>query len=254
MARKTTLNIHLEILDHISDSISMVDLSEILCLLELSFLSAVEESEGDAQFILSEYDAEESSITVAFNPAGKPAIIRVCDAIVEEDTSGLSINAARFLYELHQKLISVQCELHWEPKRNLVSKNCYLSAEVKLQEPPTHIAHGTTTLQGRLVRIGGDVPEITLELLSGQFLNCRVTEKMALEIAPQLYKTIALHGRVSWETDEMTVRAFQPLSVTTYRKQSIRKSFEQVLSSSHKRWKDVDAKIYVQELREGGQS
>ena len=255
MAKRITIQMRLGIEGGLlPESISLEATANVLFLFEEAVFAIAEDELDDAEesyLALTEIDSEDSTWTISAPASAKELIIRFCEAIAEDDLRSLPYGCSAIIYQLSQYVAERGWDLSWLPKRNLIPQHCYLSSETDYSEPHVHIAHGTTVLHGRLLQVGGEIPMMTLELNSGQILECRLSEKLVHEIASKLYQTVAVHGRVCWEVEPMLVRAFEPISIVVLRKQSIRKSFEQVIVASNRRLKDVDALAEVIEMRGG---
>jgi hypothetical protein len=73
---------------------------------------------------------------------------------------------------------------------------------------------GSTELTARIQRVGGKVPRAALEMLDGALIYCDVTQSLAMELGPELYKLATFTGNAVWnattlELEEFTVTGFE---------------------------------------------
>ncbi len=78
-----------------------------------------------------------------------------------------------------------------------------------------------TTLYGTVLRVGGDrPPRARIRFLSGQALQCRITQRDDLRIAralgQRLYETVGLRGQVRWDAKSGEIVDFRIDEVTDY--------------------------------------
>jgi hypothetical protein len=81
-----------------------------------------------------------------------------------------------------------------------------------------YLLKGTTTLYGRLRRVGGDhPPRALLDLVTGESISCRVTNsRLAKQLAQRLYERIGVRGVAQWDARDMSLYEFRIESLLDY--------------------------------------
>lgn len=121
--------------------------------------------------------------------------------------------------------------------------------------PESHFIYGTTTLYGKLLRIGGDSrPTAALGLSSEKTLNCRVsTTDLASKMAKRLYDVIGVRGTAKWNTTEYRPVEFTVEHLSEYRQASILEAMESLREVAGKYYEEIeDINAFVAELRGRG--
>lgn len=121
--------------------------------------------------------------------------------------------------------------------------------------PESLFVYGTTTLYGKLLRIGGDSrPTASLDISADKPLNCRVkTIELASSMAHRLYDVIGVRGTAKWSIAEYKPVAFTVEQLTEYRQTSLTEAFDSLSEVAAKHYADLeDVNAFVADLRGRG--
>ncbi len=116
----------------------------------------------------------------------------------------------------------------------------------------TRTIKGTTSLYGKLIRIGGDnPPRAWLKLLDGTTFSCRVQNTtLALQMAQRLYQRIGVRGVAHWNISDMSLRDFRVEQLLPYQHTSVANAFSalgEVAAAHYAEIDDIEA--YIVDLR-----
>lgn len=118
--------------------------------------------------------------------------------------------------------------------------------------PAPHFIYGTTTLYGKLLRIGGDNrPTALLGLSEELTLNCRVkTTELAGTMAKRLYEIIGVRGTAKWNVARYRPAEFTVEELTEYRQTSLTEAIESLREVAGKYYEEIeDVNAFVADLR-----
>ena len=111
---------------------------------------------------------------------------------------------------------------------------------------------GTTTLYGKLLRIGGDnSPTAEVRFLDDEKIACKVCSvDLARELAARLYEIIGVRGTASWATSDMSLQDFRIEHLTGYRQTSLTEAFESLRELAEEHYQKIgDIDAFVADLR-----
>jgi hypothetical protein len=80
--------------------------------------------------------------------------------------------------------------------------------------PDPRVISGSTTIHGRVVRVGGRDPKARLEIAATESVTCKVTKAIAKELGHQLYESVSLSGFATWDPDSLTLLTFSAETVS----------------------------------------
>jgi len=112
---------------------------------------------------------------------------------------------------------------------------------------------GVTSVVGVLDRIGGsDNPTCKIKTKNeGEFTAKIKTKKLAEQISPRLFKTIAVEGEATWDIRDWKVTAFTITKLLDFEDVGPKQAFENIAKAAGDVWDGVDADDYVSDLRKG---
>lgn len=119
----------------------------------------------------------------------------------------------------------------------------------------THRLQGKTTLYGTVVRIGGeDPPRVTLRLLDGRSVTCRVTQRdqfrVARQLGAKLYQTVGVRGTAFWDMQDMKLVDFLVETVLPYTHVPISQALTALHELAGSHFEAIgDAHAFVADLR-----
>jgi len=112
---------------------------------------------------------------------------------------------------------------------------------------------GTTSVAGKLMRLGGAKPRGELRMGNHELLDFELSEALAKELAPRLYQFVELEGHATWRADGLKLMSFRAGSVGPYRDDPgddpLFAAFREIAAASAGGWEGVDVDAELTELR-----
>lgn len=89
------------------------------------------------------------------------------------------------------------------------------------------LIRGTTILYGRVLRVGGVSPAVTIRLDDGRLLSCPTTEETVQKLGGFLYQEVGLEGEAAWDPEtNWRLVEFSPQRILPYRPSDIDEAIE----------------------------
>lgn len=82
-----------------------------------------------------------------------------------------------------------------------------LTADTRIPAPVQ--VSGSTTIYGRVIRVGGRRPRAMVETAQGETLFCEVSREMARRLGERLYQQAEFRGTATWDADEWSLTGFK---------------------------------------------
>jgi hypothetical protein len=181
-----------------------------------------------------------------------PIVAEISDAIFTRRFSVLPEDT----YDALRGLSKVACGHGWsleireDQSRNI--RNAKIGADNPLEPlgSPASV-HGTTTIHGTCLRVGGaTVPKAEIRLSANQKLkNVDLSRELAKELASRLYEDVVLEIQAVWDTETWEITPLRVNEVADYRKTDLAAAFRELAEAAGGHWDGIDAVAYVHELR-----
>ena len=142
-----------------------------------------------------------------------------------------------------------KCEVFMLTAGNKVLAKINHETDVALASP---IITGTTTVYGTLLRVGGKEPKIMVETEDEETLYCKVTEKLAKDVAHLVYSRVMMNGVAKWNSSNWEMVEFVPQDVTKMSNESYSESMDYLSAKYGDHFGDIaDPVSYARNLRNG---
>ncbi len=202
---------------------------------------------------LSEIGPGSAKLSLALQGSALLGATLVAVAVANAKFDELPTGAHAALYNIFRRLVSHSWSLAWKPSKTLQVPPAVISRENPIPAAPApRDVRGTSTVYGRLVRVGGESPKAQVKLDSGLMLFVDLDESQACELGHRLYQEIGLQGEAVWNGETLEMTSFSVRRVLTYRRSDVVHAFEQLAAAAGRRWEGVNAAKYVRSLRSAG--
>lgn len=180
-----------------------------------------------------------------------PAVQAMTEAVAGRSFSGIPSAAQGHLHEIYRHAERKRWSYEFLPVNGFQVAHAVISHEYPIPPPSAMVSTGITTLWGNLNRVGGRVPKASVRLRDGELLHINITENMAQELGPLLYKDIGIEGEATWRLSDWKILDFKPSGITDYRphETTLSQTFRELREASGGRWDDVNAVEYVRKQR-----
>lgn len=262
----TTVRFEVDIVGPKPDEVPATDLCEFVTEFVKAVAATVSEAAevtdpaaGEATLVascVSLVDISEGSdrLTFATTQQYAPAVARIASSIRRRRYSSLPRTAHESLHRMSQVTHRRGWGIRFPGNRKLGIQTATLKMGSDIPAPQTPPAMtGSTTLLGRLMRVGGVSPKAELRMPNrSDLLYVDVTEEMAMALANRLYQDVSLEGTAIWDPDTWRMRSFKVVRLLDYTALSPAAAFRELAASAGNAWNGVDALAYVRSSREGG--
>ncbi|WP_139173811.1 hypothetical protein [Hydrobacter penzbergensis] len=99
---------------------------------------------------------------------------------------------------------------------------------------------GETTIYGKIIRIGGEEPRLHFRINEDEKLIFDINEKLAKELAHQLYEYIGLVGVATWDATNFNIENFEILKIVRLDNQPLNIAFDEIKGVIGKYWDEVE--------------
>ena len=252
-----TFELKLQGKDLVPSELSVHELTDLLLAVERAVVKTAihnEQSLDEDEATISLVGIAEGSTSLRFAsalPATTTAFLQIGNAISTRsyaDLPSATIDALREIYEYSEQREAV---IGFYSSDN---SHSHLLAEIRsdvdLKLPLVDIVRGTTTVYGKLTRVGGNPPKARLKLLDGEAISCFVSERLAKRIGNRLYEVIGLAGEAKWDADDYALLSFKAHDITLYEESTLQQAIKELKESAGTAWQDVkDVNAFIDELR-----
>jgi hypothetical protein len=179
----------------------------------------------------------------------------ISKAIAEKQFANLPQYAWEALSKISKKAKERKWTIEFLPSPIMAVEHAIISPENGVPDPaPPPIARGTTTVYGRLLRVGGVKPKAELRIRDGvEALYLDIDESMAKQLAPRLYEEVGMEGEATWNTITWRIVAFKATRILDFQPSALTEAFRELAEASGGRWHGIKADEYISELRGNGQ-
>ena len=263
----TTVRFEVDLVGPKPDEVPATDLCEFVT----EFVRAVAGASGDVAAESADAERTEDTLAVpcvslveisegsdrltfATTHEYAPAVARIASSI----RRGRYTSLPRAVHESLHRMSQVTHRRGWGIRFPANKKLGIVTATVKkgtaIPPPKAFPAMtGSTTLLGRLMRVGGVSPKAELRLPNRpDLLYVDVTEEMAMALAGRLYQDVALEGTATWDPDTWKLRSFKVVRLLDFAAVSPAAAFRELAAAVGDAWDGVDALEFVRSNREGG--
>jgi hypothetical protein len=263
----TTVRFEVDIVGPKPDEVPATDLCEFVtefvrAVAEAGANNAAEPAEADRAeetpvapcVSLVEISEGSDRLTFATTREYAQAVARIASSIRRGRYAALPRSVHESLHRMSQVTYRRGWGIRFPANRKLGIVTATLKKGADIPAPkPLPAMTGSTTLLGRLMRVGGVSPKAELRLPNRpDLLYVDVTEEMAMALAGRLYQDVSLEGTASWDPDTWRLRSFRVARLLDFAAISPAAAFRELAASAGDAWNGVDALAYVRSSREGG--
>lgn len=234
------------------------DLVDILSSLDKSIFECAKclgdtNSEEESLMSLVKIEEGSNSLFIAFFGAAMMALSRISDGVYTKSFDILPPDSYKSLFELSQKITKKDWIFHFPENRKFNIKGGVISKENPVSSPLTSkIISGTTTIYGRLLRIGGAVkPRAELRQFDGPILMIDVDESNARILAKYLYDDVGLEGIAQCDSSDYSIKEFKVTRILDFIQTDPITAFERLAKAAQGHFDNIDAEKYVDAIRHG---
>ncbi len=115
-----------------------------------------------------------------------------------------------------------------------------ITPETEIIIPESVYLHGETVIYGRIERVGGVKPIVTVRLDDNKLLHCRLSEQKAKNLAPKLYDYVGIKGTAKWNVENYQIEHFEIDRLTEYQQMPISKAVNELAKEFGKYFDAID--------------
>lgn len=240
-------------------SLRAKDTTELIASFENSIVSYILNSDrsiSEEDLIIGLVDVNEGSARFSFS-ASKPEIILaaflvVSSAISSGDYAKLPSNSINSLKKISDFTKRRNCSVEFALSSELDKPTARITAETIINIPESHYVSGETSLIGRIERVGGVKPKVTIRMADDLLLYCEIDEHFAKTLGQNLYKEVAFKGTAKWLLEDNTIVSFDIHEILSYKNSSIKDGIDELSHLIGRYWSDTkDVVSTVTKLRQG---
>ena len=231
-------------------SVRLRDLYELMNAFEAAVAITAAQKQGskaDVSLRLVSISSGSANYRLAISPDGYSAAVTCAKAIASRDLSGLPQKARESILFIKSRTTS----RGWAFRTS--GDNGMPVAEITEQTEFTTdaIIAGTTSISGKLLRIGGMHPTAQLLLPDGRRLTADIaTEELAMRLSPLLYRFIAVEGEARWTTADWFLVDFKITALAEYDAEiNLMATLDELATISDGFWDEIDPDDYIARLR-----
>lgn len=203
-------------------TVPLVDLFELVMAVQRAVQPLVpreiDDNKIDRNFYLSDVVNKSAGYGLeASSPEMRNAYASLQYSMKEDDYAGLPEQTIRQLHKINH---FVQAKgypvLEFRTDYSDASATVEITKDNLLKLPIATTVISTTTIYGRLIKIGGTPPVAQLKLPNDQVVNCDLNEELAKKIASSIYQDIGLEGEAHWKHPGWHLERFSAKKPTLY--------------------------------------
>jgi hypothetical protein len=191
-------------------------------------------------------------LVLEVQPRAVNALGQINRALSTRSYSDLPRSAHEALFRVNQYLVRRKWGLRMRRNTALgIVPIDVITADHVLPPAERATISGGTTLLARCLRVGGaTTPRAELRLSNKKLLHVEVNEAVARELGKRLYDQVVLSGEAVWDARDGELKEFRVTDVSTFRAVPIDVAFRELAAAADGRWNDVDANLFVKQVRE----
>lgn len=228
------------------DKISSHELAELIISFEESMVGLIKRENKDfneENLIISLVDVEEGSLKLKFKPKifeiALPAFIAVSSSIKSNNFTNLPYKSVKALSNISTFCKTKKCSVELRKDTHSNKPTATIYAEHEITVPQDLFIVGETTIYGRVVRVGGIEPKVSISLSKGETLFCSITEALAKQIGKGLYEEVGIKGTATWLKEDYSIIDFKIDSFFPIDRTSLTSTFTELNKILGKYWEDV---------------
>jgi hypothetical protein len=176
-----------------------------------------------------------------------PAYLSVASAVNKNEFTSLPSSSRRALDKIISFTRRHHCvaELHSPDNDELIA-----SITPSTNTQVSGLAQGLTTIYGRILRVGGKNPRVTVETVSGDSIYCDVSFEIAQELGRRLYEFAEFSGMATWNPNGWQIEEFRIESFASSATKTPEQGMNELRSLVGRYFEDIDdVDSYISSLR-----
>ncbi|MFZ2955915.1 MAG: hypothetical protein WA705_03335 [Candidatus Ozemobacteraceae bacterium] len=240
------------------ESVHSRDLGKIIATVEEMILSAVKQKVGinlPDNFSVSLVGMRKGSIKLTFASATTALAIAAFCMVAETVNGGSLATASRSTANGLQEISSFARKYNCKAEfiRPRCKKRVIATITPKTVLEGVNPIVGPTNIYGRVVRVGGKRPTVTIETTDGKTLTCDSNKEIARQLGKKLYSVVGLRGMAKWHPYDMDLIDFTIEGIEDYEECDIVDAFAELAKIASPHFDAIeDPDAYVRELRGQG--
>lgn len=242
------------------ESFSLRNLFSLLLAAEESLLSEISNEASDIASSIRislnkiEHGSAAYSLSTNFPEPFQAGATRLIDAVNNQVAGDITPKSRRFLKLVQNASRSHMCDVEiYDRPRIKRRPPTIITPETELDLDYPASIFGSTTLSGKVVRLGGAEPKVRIEFDDGQALSCEIEVSLLKKMGPQLYDWVSVSGKAQWHNKthqllSFKVESFEPIEVG----ESLLEGLKKIRAAGGSAWDDVeDVPEFIRGLRGG---
>ncbi|MDD5302414.1 MAG: hypothetical protein PHS14_04820 [Elusimicrobia bacterium] len=108
----------------------------------------------------------------------------------------------------------------------------------------------TATLYGKVEKVGGATPKVTLRLSKEDMLfSCDASEEIAKDLGKRLYEWVGVEGSVTWRSSDLAAASFRIAKILPYREENLSEGFRELAALIGPTWANLNVMDTLEEIR-----
>ena len=241
------------------NSFSLKELGVLLCSIEDGVKSIVEynypsEDTENVLLSLSTIKNESNSLGIhTVNDITNTAIFDFAKSIKTDTYTNLPKKAYDSYKEIYQIVQKKNCQAELIYKGDVLYA---VSPENKIIKTENVLIDIDATIYGTLIKLGSSSSEsaksrVWVELLESKTISFQVTKEQAEELGVNIYKLIALKGKIKWNVLTKTTVGFKFFEQLNFKRGNASKGFEQLRNLTTGFWDTLKTDNEIQNYLKG---
>jgi len=237
-------------------SVDVKDLIELLSNWEKAIIETADSNNvslpsRENATILSLVEITDSSYGLGMKVLEKAVIVVgiISEALATGRFEGLPPKAVDALAAVSRQAEKNKWAVQIVPGTSSVIRAAEISADNPVPAYAEPFVHGTTTLIGQLLRVGGADPKAEIRDEFGELHFIKVDAETAKLLALRLYQDISVEGNAIWSTDTWKIDSFKATEVNDYHAIDPVSAFEELTRRVQGAWDGVDVEAYFKAER-----
>ncbi|WP_297334504.1 hypothetical protein [Flavobacterium sp.] len=190
---------------------------------------------------ISIVDVINESLTINAEPHTievKQAANDINEAISSAQIHKLPIEAIENLTVFQSFVNKYNCKAVLNGIPGIASAEINVYSDIRVTE--ASFFKGETTIYGKVVRIGGTIPKVRLELDTGKSFSVEVKKEVAKDLSSHLYETIAITGIAKWKKENNELVELKAISYQKLKNSKLSEKIQQLKDIIGKHWDNID--------------
>ena len=145
-----------------------------------------------------------------------PAFRKITTSINEGNCHDLPISSLKGLQSISKFTQKCKCSGQFSLMNGKREVLASITPEMKFELP--EMLTGETILYGEVVRVGGKIPKVWLDVKNGnktRIIDCDVDQNIAETLGKKLYTFVGLRGNAKWDAETLDLKHFRIMEINS---------------------------------------